>query len=130
MYMSSLPLGYILYIVLLCIIIALHYHYVKLFNIGCNSFVTVKYDKNAATFSCIFKDTNNVTGKIACIICYSQCGNSLRKKLEAESTEESPNQVLLQLPSDSMDYQSLCYNITATNGVQTVIVEGCIDDSE
>ena len=44
--------------------------------------------------------------------------------------EESPDRVLLQLPSDCVDHQLLCYNITATNGVQTVIVEGCIDNSE
>ena len=87
----------------------------------------MEYDENTATFSCIFKDSNTATGKITCRICYSQCGNSLSKKLEAESSAESPNRVLLQLPSDSMEYQSLCYNITATNGVQTVIVEGYID---
>jgi hypothetical protein len=84
----------------------------------------VEYDKNAATFSCIFNDKND-TMKKSCIISYSQYGNVSRNELEAESTEESPDRVLLQLPSDSIDHQSLCYSITATNGVQTVIVEDC-----
>lgn len=89
----------------------------------------VKYDNEEAIFSCIFNDRMDRTKK-SCTVNYGQCGN-LSNKAQAESTEESPGIVLLKLtPKPPINGQTLCYSIIATNGVQTIIVEGHIDNSE
>ena len=86
----------------------------------------VEYNNQEATFSCIFNDRNDRTKK-SCLITYGQCGN-LTNKAEAMSTEESPGKVVLNLiPKPPMPF---CYSITATNSMQTIIMEGHVDKGE
>ena len=91
-----------------------------------NNFVEVVYDKITSTIICAFNDPLNITGK-SCTVEYGNCNQQMGRKLEGSSTQESPNIVTLKLQSIDSN-QRYCYNATASNGSDTIIVMGSIGE--
>ena len=90
-----------------------------------NDLVNVMYDGESSTITCTFYDPQNITGK-SCIIEYRICNSQLMgQSLEASSTLDSPNTVILTLQSIEPN-QMYCYNVTASGVSYTVIVMGMI----
>lgn len=97
---------------------------VNIINADCtNDFLEVKYDAAESTITCIFLDQpeGNAITRL-CRIKYGDCSSELTEtSQDSSTTSEVP--LKLQLPRSGQDF---CYQITASNGSNIVMVDGKI----
>ena len=91
-----------------------------LFPLDCiNQFVMVKINHTASTVECSFINQSDISIK-GCLIEYGQCGQTLDSFSQDNSTEQSPNHILLNVTAAKID----CYVVTASSSTYIVRVEG------
>ena len=104
----------------------------KLYNVihftACvNRFVMVDFDQAASTLTCQFQSTTQSSAERMCSVKYSVCDQEEIFSNEGNSTTMvSSDKVILplRLPSGSDCYT---YRVTASDGTNTVVVEGTND---
>ena len=82
----------------------------------------MEYDSTASTITCVFLNLLDTSLK-SCSIQYGQCSSEMMKTASTNTTTESAT-VTLNIHASG----SICYNVTASNGSHTVIVQGNIGD--
>ena len=80
----------------------------------------VEYDSTVSTITCVFLNKLDTSVK-SCSIQYGVCDSEVIKRASANTTTD---RVTLNIDAAG----SICYNVTASNGSRTVIVQGTIGD--
>ena len=82
----------------------------------------VEYDSTASTITCVFLNQLGTSQK-SCSIHYGQCSSEKIITASANTITDSATVTLNIEPSGS-----ICYNVTASNGSHSVMVQGTIGD--
>ena len=87
---------------------------------GCtNEFVNVEYLSTTSTITCAFLDQTDTSIKSCSVMYGQQCEEMLIPGSQQNSTAEDPYSITLSVPENIN-----CYEITASNGSFTIVVEG------
>ena len=86
----------------------------------------MKYDESASTITCTFLDLPESTVSVrSCEIRYGGCSSDLAELSRGSTT--TTNEVVLNVLLTESD-QEYCYLVTASNGLDMVMVEGRISE--
>ena len=80
----------------------------------------MQYNSTASKIICNFLNQFDTSIK-SCQVTYGECGTGQTQSVPGNSTSETPNTVILTVMFGD---GSTCYNVTASNGNFTVMVEG------